>query len=104
MGAVGRFGDAVRARMAKSLDELPALPAGGTSFAFYTLGVVPGVLVERHGVFNVGVADETAAAPAVVAAEEPGEGGIADGADVGGFVGFPMRGGRNAGDVAEVVV
>lgn len=76
------------ARVAELLDRAPGAEAGVAGFALGAVGVVAGVVVERHGAGEVRGADDVAAAAAVVLAEVPCEGGLADGASVGRLIGL----------------
>lgn len=60
-------------------------------FALGALGVVAGVLIQRHGAGEVRATDDIAAAPAVVLTKVPCESGLADGASDGRFVGLETR-------------
>ena len=57
--------------------------ANVTGFAVDAVGVVASVLVEGNCVGEVGAANDVAATPAVVFAEEPGEARLADSAGEG---------------------
>ena len=72
--------------MAKLLDGAPCAEAGVAGFALGAVGVVAGVLVERHGLGEVRSAHDIATATAVVLAEVPCEVGLADSACIGRLV------------------
>ena len=72
--------------MAKLLDGAPCAEAGVAGFALGAVGVVAGILVERHGLGEVRSAHDVATATAVVLAEVPSEVGLADGACLGRLV------------------
>ena len=67
------------------------------------VGVVPRVLIERDLLPAVVVANDVAAAPAVVSTKEEREGYVADGTVLCRFVWLPVRGRRRASDDREVV-
>jgi hypothetical protein len=83
-----RLGEAGGARVAKLLDSTPSAEAGVASFAFGAVGVVAGVLIEWHGICEVGSTDDIATAAAVVFAEVPGEVGLAESTCIGRLVGL----------------
>ena len=72
--------------MAKLLDGAPCAETGVASFALSAVGVVAGVLIERHGLGEMRSAHDVATATAVVLAEIPCEVGLADSACVGRLV------------------
>jgi hypothetical protein len=74
--------------VAKLFDSSPSAEASIAGFAFGAVGVVAGVLVEWHGVCEVGRAHDIATATAVVFAEVPGEVGLAESTCVGRLVGL----------------
>lgn len=74
--------------MAQLLDGAPLAVADVAGLAVDAFRMVAGVLVQGNGVGEVRAADYVAAVPAVVFAEVPGEGGLAEGASEGGFVGL----------------
>lgn len=97
----GRLGRALRAShrvrqtartgVAELLDGPPLAEAEVTGLADDAVGVVAGVLVKGNGVGEVRAADDVAAVAAVVFAEVPGEGCLADCAGKGGFVGLSAK-------------
>lgn len=66
------------ARVAKLLDGAPCAEAGIAGLAIGAIRVVARVLIKRNGVGKVRATDDIAAATAVVFAEVPGEGGLAE--------------------------
>lgn len=72
--------------MAKLLDSAPCAEAFVASFALGAIGVVTGVLVERHRLGEVRSAYDIATATAVVLAEVPCEVALADSTCIGRLV------------------
>ena len=72
--------------MTKLLDGTPGAEAGVASLALSAVGVVTGVLVERHSVCEMRCAHDITTAAAVVLAEVPCEVGLAESACIGGLV------------------
>ena len=74
--------------MAKLLDGTPRAEAGVAGFALGAIGVVAGVLVERHRLGEVRSTYDIATATAVVLAEIPCEVALTDSACIGRFIGL----------------
>lgn len=104
LGAIGALSDAAGAGVVQLLDNLPAIPAGLAGFARVAIGVVASVLIERHGMSEMIVADEIPTAPAVVPSEEPRKGLAADVAADGRLIRLPMCGGGSGCDFAQLLV
>ena len=74
--------------MAKLLNGAPCAEAFVASFALGAIGVVTGVLVERHRLGEVRSTYDIAAATAVVLAEVPCEVALANSACIGRLIGL----------------
>lgn len=82
------------------------IPAVLASARWCAVGVELGGLVQRDGVGGMGVAEDEAAVPAVVAALEEGESFLADGgvADQGVCVGLPVLPRGESGHLGQIVL